>query len=142
MFDPVKVEMKNPALWKFVFVYNRKRGTFDGVIRTQFQAKPLNESGFTRSQITINCENFAPYTSLQDFFREALCLCFRLACQAELSLFVPGFHLFFRSQSNQGYNHFFHADASMLEGVFEEIYVMIVIVGIGKKVILRGKHIG
>ncbi len=45
----------------------------------------------------------------------------------------------------QGYQrdeHLLHADSSMLEGILVILYVVIIIVGIGKEIIACGKDVG
>ena len=44
-------------------------------------------------------------------------------------------------ERDEGHEHFFHTDASVLEGVFVVGDVIVVIVGIGKEVAAGGKDV-
>lgn len=48
---------------------------------------------------------------------------------------------FLALHGHEGYQHFLHGDASMLEGVFVIRDIIIVVVGIGKKVVARDQDI-
>jgi len=49
---------------------------------------------------------------------------------------------FLSSQSHKRDEHLFHADAAVLEGIFVILDVVVVVVGIGKKVVLHGEDVG
>ena len=135
--EPVAIEVVDEFAGSSgpVFVDNGECGTIDGVVYTEFFTNGFNESRFSGSHVAVKSE----YRIVAHELNE-LAGCFLYLVEIFYRKRVHEF-LFFR-ECYQGNHHFFHRDTSVLERIFIVPYVVVVIIGVCKEVVVRGEYVG